>query len=236
MHFFIEPWIKQYVDAVQNQFPNRIWFLGLQGSYGRGEANEQSDIDVVLIFDTVSVGDLEAYSNMLDTLPNREKVCGFVSGKKELLAWEPSDLFQFCYDTTALMGSLDELISGIREEDIRRAIRIGACNVYHMCAHNLVHEKSMEILKSLYKSAFFTLQAIAFLQTGRYEKKKAALLPLLRADEQLVLKAGMELKVKQTLSPEERSLYSQRLLNWASKWICEVSYDGEIRTDRARGF
>lgn len=222
MCFSIDEWINQYLDAVQNQFPDRFWFLGLQGSYGRGEADEQSDIDVVLILDTVSVSDLTAYSEMLDTLPNREKVCGFISGKKELLAWELSDLFQFCHDTTAILGSLDELISAIREEDIRRAIRIGACNVYHMCAHNLVHKKSMKILKKPYKSAIFTLQAIAFLRTGRYEKKKADLLPLLCEDEQMVLKAGMELKNKQTLSPEDRNLYSQRLLCWASKWICEV--------------
>lgn len=84
---------------------------------------------------------LDSYSKMLDTLPNRDKVCGFVSGKKKLFAREPSDLFQFYYDTTPMLGSMDELLDRIAEVDIRRAISIGACNVYHMCAHNLVHEK-----------------------------------------------------------------------------------------------
>ena len=46
-------------------------------------------------------------------------------------------MFQFYYDTTPILGSLDELLDKIAEVDIRRAIRIGACNVYHMCAHNL---------------------------------------------------------------------------------------------------
>ena len=222
MSFSIDEWMEKYISAVQNQFHDRIWFLGLQGSYGRGEATVQSDIDVVLILDSVSAEDLDIYSKMLDTLPNRDKVCGFVSGKNELLSWEPSDLFQFYYDTTPILGSLDELLNNIHEEDIRRAIRIGACNVYHMCVHNLVHEKSEDILKSLYKSASFTLQAIGFLNTGRYEKKKAQLLPLLNDINELVLKIGIEIKNKEKLSRQELRDYSELLLDWASKWICEV--------------
>ena len=222
MTFSMDEWMKQYTCEVQKLFHDRIWFLGLQGSYGRGEANEHSDIDVVLILDAASVDDVNAYSQMLDTLPNREKVCGFLSGKKEILSWEPSDLFQFCHDTIPILGSLDELMAGIDESDVRRAIRIGACNVYHMCVHNLVHEKSTDLLKGLYKSAGFTLQAIAFWQTGSYAKKKTDLLPLLREDDQVVLKTGIQLKEKETLSMEELQIYSERLLNWASKWICEV--------------
>lgn len=222
MSFSIDEWMEKYISAVQNQFHERIWFLGLQGSYGRGEATDKSDIDVVLILDSVSAEDLDIYSKMLDTLPNRDKVCGFVSGKNELLSWEPSDLFQFYYDTAPILGSLDELLNKIHEEDIRRAIRIGACNVYHMCVHNLVHEKSEDILKSLYKSASFTLQAIGFLETGRYEKKKTDLLPLLNDKDGFVLKNGMELKNKEKLSRQEFRDYSKLLLDWASKWICEV--------------
>ena len=42
----------------------------------------KGDIDVVLILDTLSVSDLEKYSQMLDTLSAREKVCGFVSANR----------------------------------------------------------------------------------------------------------------------------------------------------------
>ena len=224
MVFLINEWMRQYTKAVQNQFHDRVWFIGLQGSYGRGEASAESDIDVVLILDTVSVEDLEIYSQMLDELPEREKVCGFVSGKEELFSWEPSDLFQFYYDTTPVLGSLDELMCLIREEDIRRTVWIGACNVYHMCVHNIVHEKSLEILIGLYKSAAFTLQAIVFMQTGRYVKKKADLISLLEKEDLLVLKSGLELKGRKTISSEELKYYSDQLLRWASKWICEVDH------------
>lgn len=97
-NFDIENWLSRYTEAVKNLFGGRIWFIGLQGSYGRREAANDSDIDVVLILDTVTLADLEAYSQMPDTLPSREKACGFVSGKAEIEAWEKSGLFQFCHD------------------------------------------------------------------------------------------------------------------------------------------
>ena len=219
MVFSIDSWIKDYQKAVESRFAGRVWFIGLQGSYGRGEATELSDIDTVLILDHVSANDLQIYSSLLDTLPNREKTCGFVSGKEELLAWEPSDLFQFYYDTIPIVGTLDLLLERIRLEDIRRAIRIGACNVYHMCAHNLVHEKSLDILKGLYKSAVFTLQAIVFLQTGSYEKQKDRLGSRLTSADRTILETSIGLTKRDNTSYQELVEYSSHLLTWASGWI-----------------
>ena len=105
----ITTWLDVFLKAIEKTFANRVWFVGLQGSYGRGEATETSDIDVVVILDQLSALDIQAYHDMLDTLPNRELICGFLSGKSEILNWEPSDLFQFCNDTTAVKGNLDEV-------------------------------------------------------------------------------------------------------------------------------
>ena len=219
MNFSIDNWMELYRRGVESCFGGRIWFLGIQGSYGRGEATEDSDIDVVLILDQVSPEDLREYRCLLDTLPNREKICGFVSGKEELLCWEPSDLFQFCYDTTPVTGSLEPLFERISREDVIRAVRIGACNVYHMCAHNLVHEKSGDILKGLYKSATFTLQAIGFLETGSYQKRKERLGASLPESDRRLLETGMELKGREQVSGEEFDRLSGMLLSWASGWI-----------------
>ena len=145
----IKTWITSFTEKVEQTFPNRVWFIGLQGSYGRGEATETSDIDVVVILDVLRIDDLKVYRDMLDTLPNRDLICGFISGKNELLNWETSDLFQFYYDTTPIKGSLDCLLEKIDKQTVKRAIRIGACNIYHACVHNFVHEKSDDILRSL---------------------------------------------------------------------------------------
>ena len=219
MSFSIESWMKHYQKQVGKEFGNRIWFIGLQGSYGRGEATEKSDIDVVFILDHMSIEDLQRYSAVLATLPNRDKICGFAAGKEELLSWEPSDLFQFYYDTTPIVGSLDTLLENIQRDDVLHAIRIGACNIYHMGVHNLIHEKNTDILKGLYKSAVFTLQAIAFYQTGQYEKKKVRLGFLLEESDREILENYTFLKQRKMICKEELVSLSNILLQWASKWI-----------------
>ena len=54
--------MKEYFGELRKIFGNRIWFVGLQGSYGRNEATEQSDIDAVVILDKVTLEDIKAYS------------------------------------------------------------------------------------------------------------------------------------------------------------------------------
>ena len=216
----IKNWMNTFLDALNTTFSDRVWFVGIQGSYGRGEATETSDIDVVVILDELSAMDIQAYNNMLDTLPHRELICGFVSGKKEILNWEPSDLFQFYYDTTPIKGSLDELLSVIDESAVDRAIQIGACNIYHGCVHNMLHEKSKDILKGLYKSASFVVQAIAFKQTGNYIKHLKDLLGVVSYDEQAIVEAFVNLKNGGMI---DFDLMSETLFAWSKKWISENS-------------
>ena len=212
--------MNTFLDALNTTFSDRVWFVGIQGSYGRGEATETSDIDVIVILDELSAKDIQAYNNMLDTLPHRELICGFVSGKKEIFNWEPSDLFQFYYDTTPIKGSLDELLSVIDESAVDRAIQIGICNIYHGCVHNMLHEKSKDILKGLYKSASFVVQAIAFKQTGNYIKHLKDLLGVVSYDEQAIVEAFVKLKNGGMI---DFDLMSETLFAWSKKWISENS-------------
>ena len=67
----ITTWVEQFLRALDVQFAGRTWFVGLQGSYGRGEATETSDIDLVVILDELTAADIPTYNAMLDTLPHR---------------------------------------------------------------------------------------------------------------------------------------------------------------------
>ena len=212
----ISSWMDKFVGVLEERFGDRLWFVGLQGSYGRGEATETSDIDVVVILDKLTAQDIQDYNTMLDTLPNRELICGFVSGKKELLNWEPSDLFQFYHDTTPIKGSLDELLVLIDGDAIERAIKIGACNIYHGCVHNMLHEKSDEVLKGLYKAASFVVQAICFQETGCYIKSQKALLEKVSDDERSIVENFLSLKNNDKIDFEEMST---TLFAWSKKWI-----------------
>ena len=212
----ISAWTESFLNALNKTFRSRIWFVGLQGSYARGEATETSDIDMVVILDELTFSDIKAYNSMLDTLEHRELICGFISGKNDILSWEPSDLFQFYYDTVPLKGSLDELLSKIDEESVSRAIKTGACNIYHGCVHNMLYEKSDEILKGLYKSATFVIQANVFSETGRYFRHQKDLLNAASADEKEIIKTFLRLKSGETADFNKAS---ESLFSWAKSLI-----------------
>ena len=216
----ITAWTKNFLQTLNEAFANRVWFVGLQGSYGRDEATETSDIDIVVILDELSAMDIQTYHNMLDTMSHRELICGFLSGKKEIMNWEPSDLFQFCHDTTPINGSLDEVMAVIDESAVDRAIKIGACNIYHGCVHNMLHDKSEDVLKGLYKSASFVVQAIAFKQTGKYIRLQKDLLQVVSSNEQVIVETFMNLKNGGTV---DFNLMSETLFAWSKKWISENS-------------
>ena len=212
----IEVWTRRLLHKADEAFGERLWFVGLQGSYARGEATETSDIDIVVILDDLSFSDIQKYNSILDGMPHRELACGFISGKKELFNWEPSDLFQFFYDTVPLRGSLDELLSLLDVSVIDRAIKIGACNVYHGCVHNMLYEKNDEILRGLYKSAAFVTQAHAFKLTGRYIKKRDELLELPDGE---IVKISSELKNGAKVDFAEMS---NKLFEWSKRLINET--------------
>ena len=214
----ITAWMEDFLQALNETFANRVWFVGLQGSYGRGEAGDKSDIDVVVILNELSSADIKVYNAMLDTLSHRELICGFLSGKKEIMNWEPSDLFQFCYDTTPIKGSLDEVMAIVDDSAVNRAIKIGACNIYHGCVHNMLHEKSEDILQGLYKSAAFVVQAIAFKQTGKYIRSQKDLLQIVLPEEQYIINTSIYLKNGGAVDFEAMS---QKLFVWSKAWIAK---------------
>ena len=212
----INTWMNEFLSAINKAFGDRVWFVGLQGSYGRGEARDTSDIDVVVILDELSDADIKTYNDMLDTLPHRELICGFISGKDELFNWEPSDLFQFCHDTTPIKGGLVEVMVVVDAAAVNRAIKIGACNIYHGCVHNMLHEKSEDILQGLYKSASFVVQAIAFKQTGKYIRSQKDLLQIVLPEEQYIINTSIYLKNGGAVDFEAMS---QKLFVWSKAWI-----------------
>ena len=216
----ITNWLHSFQGKLHEVFDTRVWFVGLQGSYGRGEATETSDIDVVVILDELSTTDIQTYNTMLDTLPHRDLICGFLSGKKEIMNWEPSDLFQFCNDTAPIKGSLDEVMAVIDESAVNRAIKIGVCNIYHGCVHNMLHEKSEDILRGLYKSASFVIQAIVFKQTGNYVKQQKKLQFLAASNEKAIIDTFVYLK---NGGKVDFNKMSERLFVWCKEQLanCE---------------
>ena len=215
----IENYINIFSQTLNNTFGKRIWFVGLQGSYARGEATNNSDIDIVVILDELSVADIISYNNMLDSLPFRELMCGFLSGKNEIMNWEVSDLFQFCYDTKPIKGNLNDVIALIDNDAVERAVKTGTCNIYHGCVHNMLYEKSDEIIKGLYKSATFVIQAKHFRQTSEYINTLKNLIESVSNEDSVILQTFSKLKKGDAVNFEQMS---ECLFNWAKLTINNI--------------
>ena len=216
----VTTWMEQFLKILQENFEERVWFVGLQGSYARGEATEHSDIDIVVILDELTPQDIQSYHTMLDLLPHRELVCGFLSGKAEILHWEPSDLFQFYHDTKPIYGSLDDVLPLIDPAAVDRAIQIGACNIYHGCVHNMLYEKSEDILRGLYKSASFVMQAICFRQTGNYIRQQRDPLSCMAGKDRKIVETFLRLKQG---DPVDLQSMSESLFLWAKNRITKAN-------------
>ncbi len=215
----IHAWLETYMAALQNAFGERLWFVGLQGSYGRGEATGSSDIDMVVILDALNAEDIERYRAMLEPLEYRERICGFLSGRGELLRWEPSDLFQFCHDTTPLLGSLDTVIMNIGDEAVARAVRMGACNVYHGCVHNMVFGRKATTLRGLCKAATFAMRASVYRRTGLFCRELRQLNEYAAEDERAIISAYLRMSRGSAVDFGETS---EMLFRWAQRTIADA--------------
>ncbi len=171
--------IKNFMDTftktILTAFDQKVKFIGLQGSRSRNEHTPESDIDTVVIFDNISIEILKEYNRVIDILPHRDKLCGFISGKKEIENWDRAELFQFYNDTIPYYGNIDFIATFITVEDIKRSILSEACKIYHACCHNFIYEKSYDILPAILKSAAIIVQSKCYIDTGKYIKNKTEL-------------------------------------------------------------
>lgn len=87
-----------------------------------------------------------------------------------------------------------------------------------MCVHNAIHEKSSEILKDLLKSAFFVMQAKYYLENQKYIHKRQILMQHVSPEEKEILLIYSENKYINNLDS-----VSEKLINWASDLICQLS-------------
>lgn len=220
MEFSVDAWLDQLAQGLRDIFGERLRFLGLQGSYRRGEATDKSDIDVVAVLDVLEAADLEAYRRILKELPYGEKACGFVCGREELFHWPAYDRFQLLHDTRPLIGDLEKLMPLPDREDAALAAKIGAANLYHALCHGYLYgAPEREDWRWVYKSILYILQAAQFARCGSYPDTRRDLIEALAEPERTLL------------SPKEEdgdpAAELDRLLGWCRGILKEMDTEGE---------
>ncbi len=208
MEFNIDKWLDEIVEKLKCEFTSRLIFVGLQGSYNRGEATSKSDIDLVVIIDELNFENLKTYRSIIDGMPFKEKACGFISGKQELQNWSKSDLFQFYYDTKPLLGKLNDIIQVPSKEDIKKSIKTNCENLYHATVHSFVHSNNyIEDLQGLYKMTFFILQADYFVKNQVYISTKRDLFNKLEGLDKEILAVCINTNMQDPENLYEKLIY-----------------------------
>ena len=163
----------------------------------RNEATENSDIDVMVILDELTVDALDSYKAIIEALENSEKSCGFICGKNEIDNWNPLELCHLVHSTKDYYGTLADLIPQYSENDIINFIKVSLGNLYHEICHRYVHsdiEKNRKKLPSTYKSVFFILQNIYFLRMGVFIQTKNEMLLISKGIDKEVLEMSLFIK------------------------------------------
>ncbi|MFQ7857205.1 MAG: nucleotidyltransferase domain-containing protein [Flavonifractor plautii] len=172
------PWMDAFLPPLLEALPGRVAFVGIQGSFGRGEAGPESDVDLVVVLDALGAAELAACRGVLEKMPFADRACGFFCDRAALAAWPAFDALQLKLDTLPVYGSLEELLPPMGEETLDEAVRAAASALYHAACHTALFDAQPEAaLPALQKAAFFALRLAHCRRSGQYTAARQALLP-----------------------------------------------------------
>ncbi|MBQ6174679.1 MAG: nucleotidyltransferase domain-containing protein [Clostridia bacterium] len=169
--FDLNKYLADLILNCRSAFGERLLYVGLQGSRLRGEAHENSDIDVMVILERFSVRDMDTYRDILKKIGFYEKSCGFICGKEEMKRWNPLEVCQLRHTTKDLVGVLTDYLPSATREDEINYVKLSLGNLYHELCHRYIHadrDKNAAKFRGTCKSVFYLIQNLHFLESGDF--------------------------------------------------------------------
>lgn len=186
----LESWLKAYADRMEAAFGERLVLLGLQGSYRRGEATEESDIDLVARAEPGGRGGTAAVPGAGAGAAGGGKGLRLHRGAGRAAELAPVGSLPAGRDVRVLRGRAEAVFPAFTAADARQAAREGAAALYHAACHSFLYgEASGGALAELYKGAFFVLRAAHDARAGYRAVSRRDLLPRLEGDDREILAA-----------------------------------------------
>ena len=161
--FDLDSYLNDLISNCRATFGARLLYVGLQGSWLRGEAHESSDIDVMVI--------LDRFREILKTIGFYERSCGFICSRDELLRRNPLEVCQLRHTTKDLFGVLTDYLPSASREDEINYVKLCLGNLYHELCHRYIHadrERNVAAFRGTCKGAFFLMQNLHYLESGRF--------------------------------------------------------------------
>lgn len=243
MQDWVRDYVKKLTGALKAEFGERLLYVGLQGSCMRGEAGENSDIDIMAVLDSLEPADMDAYRRVVKSLEYGDRSCGFLCGRRELAGWNRCEICHLLHTTLDCFGRLSELVPEYTRADVLTYVQLMTGNLYHALCHSRVHgfvpsqeagkglpetaaslERKAaweEILPEAFKQVFFILQNKQYLESGRFAVSKAELLELVGGTDAQILKEA--LGGQASLAQRRFTLlfnWCRQTLVWAESAVC----------------
>lgn len=202
----IDKYVNELIERLNQKFADRLIYVGLQGSFRRGEADANSDIDIMVTLDRLTETDLDIYREIIAALPAFERSCGFISGRNELKNWPRHEICQLLHDTRDCYGELCPLLPHFERKDVENFVRISIGSLYHLLCHDRIHGdpgQRKESLRGLYKPVFYILQNSVYLQTGEWFMTRTELLEQLQGLDREVMQMAVTAKSGEDFDAEK---------------------------------
>lgn len=223
--FRVEEYMSELIASLKKVFSDRLIYVGLQGSYLRMEATENSDLDIMVILQELSLQDMKLYREIIMQMQDYEKSCGFICGMDEFNAWNPLELCHLLHSTKDYYGKLAVLIPEYSKEDVSNFIKLSVGNLYHEICHRYIHadkQTNYQKLPLTYKGVFFILQNMYYLKTGVFCVTKRELISLLEPQDKNIME--ISLKISATEEYDFDKAFSQLLL-WCRSVLVELKQE-----------
>lgn len=219
----IQVYLNRLIDGLTHTFGDRLLYVGLQGSYLRGEATETSDIDVMVIFDEIDASTLDTYRELLIAVGDYDRSCGFVCSRADMAAWNTPEVCHLLHTTRDLYGRLVDFVPAYSREDVIQYVKVSVGNLYHELCHRYIHasrETNQSHLPMTCKAVFFILQNVHYLKTGSFVATKKELLEALEGDDREIL--ALSLRLSEGESPDFDNAFAE-LLRWCQGTLTQWS-------------
>ncbi len=188
--FDLNRYLEDLILNCRSAFGERLLYMGLQGSWLRGEARENSDIDVMVILDRFSVRDMDTYRGILKRIGFYERSCGFICGKDEMKRWNSLEVCQLRHTTKDLLGVLTDHLPPAAREDEISYVKMSLGDLYHELCHRYIHadrDRNAAGFRGTCKSVFYLIQNLHYLESGRFILRKTELKEAVAKEDRVIL-------------------------------------------------
>lgn len=223
--FRVEEYLSELIASMKNVFGNRLLYVGLQGSYLREEATEDSDLDIMVILKDLSVQDMKLYREIILQMQDYEKSCGFICGEDEFRAWNPLELCHLLSSTKDYYGKLSVFIPEYSKEDIANFIKLSVGNLYHEICHRYIHadrEANYHKLPRTCKSVFFILQNMYYLKTGVFCVTQKELISILDTNDKEIMEISLSIATSEEYDFDKAF---SKLFLWCKSVLAELQVE-----------